>query len=102
VREQSDLLDHVPDVPAQLDRVGVGDVGAVEEDAPGRRLDQPVDHLQRRGLAAARRSDQHADLAVVDVEAQLAHRELTVGIPLADRVEADHRLGSDPRTIPEP
>ena len=32
VREQPDLLDHVADPAAQLDRVGVGDVGAVEED----------------------------------------------------------------------
>ena len=31
---------------------------AVDLDGAGRRLDQPVDHLQRRGLAAARRPDE--------------------------------------------
>ena len=30
---------------------------------PARRLDEPVDHLQRRRLAAPRRADEHADLA---------------------------------------
>ena len=69
VREQPDLLDHVADVAAQLDRVGVGDVVAVEEDAARRRLDQPVDHLQRRRLAATRRADEHADLAVAGCRA---------------------------------
>ncbi len=52
VREEPGLLDHVTHAPAQLDRVGVGDVVAVEEDPSRRRLDEPVDHLQRRRLAA--------------------------------------------------
>ena len=72
VGEQPDLLDHVPDAAAQRDRVDVGDVVAVEEDAAARRLDEAVDHLQRRRLAASRRADEHADLAFRDLERQVA------------------------------
>ena len=71
VREQADLLDHVTHAPAQLHRVGVGHVGAVEEDPSRRRLDEPVDHLERRRLAATRRPDEDADLVVCDVERRL-------------------------------
>ena len=72
---------------AQLDRVGVGDVVAVEEDASRRRLDEPVDHLHRRRLAAPRRTDEDADLAVGDVERQLVDGDATVGyvLPTASR-----------------
>ena len=85
VREQADLLDHVADAAAQLDRVDVGDVLAVEVDPAGGRLDEPVDHPQRRGLAAARRPDEHAHLAARDVEAELVHGDGPVRVPLADR-----------------
>ena len=60
---------------------------------PARRLDQPVDHLQRRRLAAARRPDEHADLAVGDVERSARAPRPAVRVLLADRVETDHRLG---------
>ena len=53
VREQAGLLDHVADAAAQLDRVARLDVHAVEQDLAARRLDEPVDHLERRRLAAA-------------------------------------------------
>ena len=69
--EQPDLLDDVADAAAQLHRVGVGDVHAVEVDPPGRRLDQPVDHLQRGRLAAARRTHQADQCAARDVEVEL-------------------------------
>ena len=63
VREQPDLLDDVADAPPQLDDVALGDVLAVDEDLAARRLDEPVDHLQARRLAAAGRPDEDADLA---------------------------------------
>ena len=75
VREQADLLDHVADAPAQLDRVDVGHVLAVEEDAPAGRLDEPVDHLHGGRLAAARRPDEHAQLALADLEAEVVDRD---------------------------
>src|ERR1700691_5608202 len=40
-----------------------GDVLAAEEDLPARRLFEAADHAQRRGLAAARRSQQREELA---------------------------------------
>ena len=89
MREQTDLLDHVSDVATQFDRVDPGDVVAVEEDATARRLDEPVDHPQRGGLAASRRADEHADLAVVDVETQFVDGDRAIGIALRDLVEAD-------------
>jgi hypothetical protein len=52
VREEPDLLDHIADVAAQLHRVGVGHVAAVDADRARRRLDQPVDHLESGGLPA--------------------------------------------------
>ena len=73
VREQPDLLDDVADAAAQLDRVDVRDVLAVELDPAGGRLDQPVDHPQRRRLAAAGRPDERDQLAAADVEVELAH-----------------------------
>ena len=57
------MLDDVADPAAQLHRVDVRDVLAVEQDAPGGRLDQPVDHPQHGRLAAAGRADQHDQLA---------------------------------------
>ena len=59
---------------------------------PRRRLDQPVDHLQRRRLAAAGRTDQADHLAARDVEVELLHRDRAVGVGLADALEPDHRL----------
>ena len=91
VGEQPDLLDDVADAAAQLDRVDGGDVLAVDEDAPGGRLDQPVDHLQRRRLAAARRSHQHHELAARDVEVELVDGDGAVVVGLADAGQPDHR-----------
>ena len=61
MREQPDLLDDVADAAAQL-RPGPCAVTSSpsSQDRAGGRLDQPVDHPQRGGLAAARRADQHA------------------------------------------
>ena len=67
-----------------------GDVLVVEEDAAAGRLDEPVDHLQGGRLAAARRPDEHADLALGDLEAELAHGDGAVRVPLGDGLEADH------------
>ena len=61
VREEADLLDDVADAPPQLADVARRDVHAVDEDAARGRLDEPVDHLQGRRLAAPRGTDQDAD-----------------------------------------
>jgi len=78
VGEQADLLDDIPDASPQLDRVGAGDVVAVQEDPPARRLDQAVDHLQRGGLPTSRRPHQHGDLALADLEVERVDCDLPV------------------------
>src|SRR5207248_7969285 len=47
------------------------DAPAVDADVAARELDQPVDELERGCLAAARRADEHADLARRDGERQV-------------------------------
>jgi hypothetical protein len=59
-------LEHHGDV-AVLGRE-VGDVAAADGDGAGGHLLEPGDHAEQRGLAAARRPDQHQQLAVGDVE----------------------------------
>jgi hypothetical protein len=58
----------------QLHRVLLQDVVAVDEDLPLGGLDETIDHLHRRRLAAARRADEHDRLAIGDV-----HREVRDG-----------------------
>ena len=69
VGEQADVLDHVADVAPQLHRVGLHDVPPGHDDAPAGQVDEAVDHPQGGRLAAARGADEHADLALVDLEA---------------------------------
>ena len=37
-------------------------------------------------------TDQHADLAVGDLEAEVVHGDVTVGIALRDVLEPDHQI----------
>ena len=63
MREEADLLDHVADPAAKLGEVERADAPAVDRDVALGDRDQAVHHLHRRRLAAARRPDEHADLA---------------------------------------
>ena len=78
----------------------VAGVDAVDEDPAGRRLDEPVDHLERRRLAAAGRPDEAADLAGRDHQRQVVdgarrRRALVLAgrgvVALRDVVELDDR-----------
>jgi hypothetical protein len=90
VGKETDLLDHVPDPPAQLHRVHVGHVVTVEVDPPLAGFDQPVDHPHRRGLARTRGTDQHADLPGVHLEVKMVDGHEAVVVPLRHRFEPDH------------
>src|SRR5260221_11087095 len=72
-------------------RVSLGAVLAVDDGPSRARPDQAVDHPQRGALAAAGRSNQHAGLALPDLEAERVDRIAAAGVVLADRVEDDHR-----------
>ena len=64
VREQAGVLDDVADAAAQLAGVERGGVLPADGDATRGRLDHPVDHPQRRRLAAAGRTDEDGDLSL--------------------------------------
>src|SRR5207248_8087067 len=98
VGEEPDLLDDVADPPAQCHRVGGGDVALVDEDPARRRLDQPVDHLERRRLAAAGRPDQHARLPRRHLQAQPVEGHRPRAVALGGLLVADHRLLRRPRS----
>ena len=73
VREQADLLDHVPDAAAQGVGVHVCDVLAAEVDPTPRGLDHPVDQPQRGRLATTGWPDENEHLAGGYVESQFLH-----------------------------
>ena len=64
----------------------VDDAFADPDDA-ARDVLEPGDHPQRGRLAAARRADEHHELAVVDVELKLVDGPGPVGVDLADALE---------------
>ena len=66
VGEEGVLLEHRVDVA--LVRRDVGHVDAFEHDTPARRPLEAGDHLQQRGLAAPRRSEQGEELTAPDGE----------------------------------
>jgi hypothetical protein len=92
VREEADLLDHVPDPPAQGGDVLGHDVRPVQEDFAGRRLDQAVDHLEAGRLAATGRSHQNADGSGRDLEREVVDgpaRAFRVRVPLGDAAKLE-------------
>ena len=71
MREQATALDDITHLAAQCGlALGLQRV-AVPGDPAARRLEHPVDHPQRGRLAAARRSDDHGDLAGGNGDAQI-------------------------------
>ena len=83
--ERVGLEDH-RDVP--LARCELGDVPAADRDAAARRLLEPGDQAQERRLAAPRRSHEHEELAVGDLERDVVDRG-RAREGLADVVERD-------------
>ena len=91
VRKQPDLLDDVADAAAKLDAIDVHDIAPADRDGPGVGLDHPVDDPHRRRLAAAGRSDEHAQLALGNRQRQVidggTHRARKL---LGERGDLDH------------
>ena len=65
---------------AQALAVERDDVVAIEQDAPGGRLDQPVDAADEGALAGARRADHRDELGPVDHDIDVVERLLACRI----------------------
>ena len=95
VREQADLLEDVADPPPQLGQFEAAHALPADRDVALGDVDQAVDHLHRGRLAAARRPDEHADLARGHVQRQLADgRRLAARISLGHPAELDRGRGA--------
>ena len=90
VREEAAGLHDVADAAAQPHRIQLGDVVAVDVDAPGGRVDHAVDHPHQGGLAGAGGADQHHGFVRGDLEAEVLDRERAARVLLADVLESDH------------
>jgi hypothetical protein len=89
VRIERVALEHHRDVA--LARVQPRDVAVADVDRALRDLDDPRQHLQHRRLAAARRSDEHHELPVADLEVDMVDGERAVLVALRQSLDADRR-----------
>ena len=90
VGEQARALDDVADVTPELVGVLTGHVLVADQDAAGRRFDEPVDHLHRGGLAATGRPDEHHDLPGGNLQGDVVHRRHRLPlVQLADTFQQD-------------
>jgi hypothetical protein len=69
--EQPRLLDHIPDATAQRSCRHRTHIDPVDQQAPGCRLVEAVDHFEQRRLAATGRSQQDDELTLFDLERDL-------------------------------
>ena len=86
VRIQRVVLEHHGQLPQARRRMG--DVLPADQDASGRHFLQPGDHAQQAGLAAARRAEEHDELARRHVERQVGD-DLHRAIALADLLQLE-------------
>ena len=91
VRVERVVLEHHRDVPV-LRREVVHDAIADRHRPVGDVL-EPRDHPQRRRLAAARRADEHEELAVLDVQREVLHGVHVALVDLVDflQLNVSHR-----------
>ena len=86
MREERVALEHQAGVA--LPRRQRRDVALAQPHVPAGRLDEARDDAQRRRLAAAGRPQQHHELAVGDVERDVAHR-MDVAVALGDAIDLE-------------
>ena len=88
VRVQSIVLEHHGDVA--ILRLHRGDVLATDEDAALVDLFEAGEHTEGGRLAATGRTDEHEELAILDIEIQVIHRRLVVArVDTRDVIEND-------------
>src|SRR6185437_953371 len=101
--KQPDALEHVADAPAQA--VGRVRIDRLARDHDGATLgvDEPVDHLQQRGLARARVAYDGDERPFGDLQSDFAYRESATSVEgLRDLAKRDHLPRREPpeRALP--
>ena len=90
--KEADLLDHIADAAAKAHWVRLHHIAAGDEHAALVRLDHAVDDAHRRGLAATRRTDQHADFPFRNRQREMVDgRMRRAGKLLHEAADLDHR-----------
>ena len=97
VRKQSVALEHHAE--AAVARLEIVDHAAVDADLARGRVLEAGDHAQRRGLAAAGRTDEHHELAVLDGEGEIA--TATTAPNVLRRLTSSMRATAILRTMPK-
>lgn len=73
--KETDALKNVTDRPPELDRFSLGDIRTVDQYLSVCRLDESVDGLERRRLAAPGLANQHHELSRLSREADVLDSE---------------------------
>jgi hypothetical protein len=90
VRQEAPVLHDVADRTAQLDRVALAHIAAVDEHAPRGRIDHAVHHPQQRGLSRSRRAHQHHGAVGGDDAGEVRHGPRASRVLLRHVLELDH------------
>ena len=89
VRKQSGPLKDIADPAAQFDGILAQDATAIDLNIAAGRLQQPVDHLQGRRLAASRRAQENESFAFRNLHRQIANGFSPVREDFRDVLESD-------------
>src|SRR5262245_33576272 len=89
MREQPDLLQHVADPAAKLDRIPAGSRLALDPDDAGLRRQQTIDQFENSRLAGPAAPDERERLAALDGKRKAIERQRPVQVTVADIGELD-------------
>jgi hypothetical protein len=89
VGEQIVQLEDETDVssPIAIEAAGMGEVAAVDSDAAGGGAVERGDQVQRRGLSAPRRSDQHDELSGRDAQRRVVEHDAAAAAVRLDNID---------------
>ncbi len=93
MRKEADVLEHIAYAAPQRRRVDRVVAPALHQDLAGVRLDQPVDALERRGLAGAGSAHEGHERPLGHFEAHRVHRRRIAAEPAAHPLQGDQRRG---------
>jgi hypothetical protein len=73
VGKKTDVLDNIPDVSPQIDRVKERDIVIIDKYPSFIGLHQAVDHPEHGCLAASGRADQNEKLTTIDFQIEMVY-----------------------------